>query len=153
MLRDQAHWLTLSGQSGAGKTHLARQIHRYWQKRAGWATIQGRAGAVCSLRESTFLSWRRFMERQRGGAFDELQDVRAMQFLVIDDIGAEHDPNGFARARLDELIDGRLGKWTVITTNLSLDEIHDKLDGRIASRMKRGGSRVIETTATDFNLR
>ena len=150
---DSGRWLALSGESGAGKTYLAKQIHRYWQDCAGWISIHGKAGLVRSLRDSKFLSWRRFMERQRAGGFEELQDVRALPFLVIDDIGAEHDPNGFAKARLDELIDGRLGKWTVITTNLSLAEIHEKLDGRIASRMKRGGSRFIETTAGDFWLR
>ena len=146
-------WLTLSGGCGAGKSHLARQTKRFWIEHAGWVRAEGKSGSYRRLRECRFISWRKFVQRQKAGEFRELVDLMDLPLLIVDDIGAEYDPTGFAKGRLDELLDARLGKWTFITTNLSLQEIGEQLDARIASRMKRGGSRFIKTTAPDYNLR
>lgn len=146
-------WLTLSGRSGVGKTHLARKLKEFWMTRSGFRKVSGRVGTILSRLDCRFVSWRRFIERQRAGGFTEIVELCELPFVIVDDIGAEYDPNGFARARLDELLDARLGKWTVITTNLRLSEIGEQLDTRISSRMLRGGSIFAETTATDYNLR
>src|SRR5438445_453088 len=61
-------------------------------------------------------------------------------------------PSGIGKARLCELLDARIGKWTCITSNLSLEAIAT-FDRRISSRMKRGESKVIEIRTYDFNQR
>ncbi len=38
---------------------------------------------------------------------------------------------------LDELLNARLGKWTVITSNLNIGQIAERLDVRISSRLMR----------------
>lgn len=151
--KEKSHWFCLLGSSGAGKTHLAKAIHRFWKRTAGWWILQGRAGEVQQLKDSKFISWRSFMDSQREGNFSEIETIVRLPFAIIDDFGAEHDPNGFAKSRLDRIADERLGKWTVFTSNLSLEQIANKIDPRISSRMLRGSSVVIQVDAPDFNIR
>jgi DNA replication protein DnaC len=83
-----------------------------------------------------------------------LLDMGSWPLLVIDDIGAERDQTGFASEKLNMLLGMRVGKWTVITSNLLLKAL-SKVDDRIASRMFRErGNLVIEIQATkDFGER
>lgn len=152
-LDETPHWLCLLGPSGAGKTHLSKRILDYWRKKAGWWTLRGRAGDVPQLKESRFISWRSFIDRQKAGEFSEIESLIRLPFAVVDDIGAEHDPNGFAKSRLDRVADERLGKWTVFTSNLLLNQIAKEIDPRISSRMIRGGNVVVEVAVTDYNVR
>jgi DNA replication protein DnaC len=152
-LDEDPHWLCLLGPSGAGKTHLSKSIIKYWREKAGWWSLEGRAGLVPQLKESRFISWRKFIDRQKAGEFSEIQSVVSLPFVVIDDFGAEHDPTGFAKSRLDRVADERLGKWTVFTSNLLLNQIAKEIDPRISSRMIRGQNIVIEVDVTDYNIR
>jgi DNA replication protein DnaC len=145
-------WLSMCGSSGAGKTHLSKKLLSLWRTRLGVEDAQGAIGTFTRLRESKFISWVKFLSRQRSGEFGELQELSAVPFLVIDDVGAEHDPSGFAKARLYELLDARLGKWTVITSNLSVAALAG-VDVRIASRLTRGGSVVLDLNVKDWGLR
>ena len=73
-------------------------------------------------------------------------------YLFLDDVGAERDTTGFASEQLCTLLGTREGKWTMITSNLSVAEFAS-LDTRIASRMFRGGSKAIEIDAKDYSTR
>jgi DNA replication protein DnaC len=151
-LKADPHWLCLFGKSGTGKTHLAKQLLAFWRRCGGWRNIEGKAGTIQSLGNSRLVSFPKFIERQKGGSYGEIDDIREFPFVVIDDLGAEHDPSGFAKSRAFDIAEGRLGKWTVFTSNLTLKQLAEH-DARIASRMLRGGSVRIELTCTDFNLR
>jgi len=74
-------------------------------------------------------------------------------FLVIDDLGSPRDINGYLADCYAKICEERLGKWTIITTNKPLGQIAEEIDARIASRMIRGGSKVVATNAGDWNLR
>lgn len=73
--------------------------------------------------------------------------------LVLDDVGAERDSTGFVSDKLSMLLGMRVGKWTVITSNLDLAGL-SKIDDRIASRIVREpGNSFIEMTTEDYGLR
>jgi hypothetical protein len=47
----------------------------------------------------------------------------------------------------------RVGHWTVVTANLPLADIGDRIDVRIASRMLRDDSQVVDVDVPDFSIR
>jgi DNA replication protein DnaC len=98
-----------------------------------------------------FSYWPDIADALRGGDYGRLNPLYSADFLAIDDLGAEYESD-FINSKLQQLLNKRLNKWTVITSNLSLDDFSHK-DERIASRLVRGGNKVIQIDATDYYLK
>lgn len=106
------------------------------------------------LRRGGFKSWGRVMDEMMNGDFSGIRDMREDWFLCLDDIGAEHTRNReLSTSKLYDILNARAGKFTVITANLTLEEVNRQMDARIASRLLRDGSVVVDVMAPDFNLR
>ena len=88
--------------------------------------------------------------RQEGYGY--INKASEVDILFLDDLGAEYKTD-YGLNALNEIFNRRLGKWTFITYNLSLQYIYNDFDGRIASRMMRGNNEIIQTDAIDYNLR
>lgn len=146
---DTPRWLSLVGTSGVGKTHLAKRITRFFSRYASYY-IETKTGATLS-RRGGFISFRRVANDLRSGDYSVVRDLCDDFFVCLDDIGSEHGTQ-FMTSKLDEIADARVGKWTVLTANLSLEKISE-METRIASRMLRGGSVVIDVDTIDFSLR
>lgn len=73
--------------------------------------------------------------------------------LVLDDIGAEQITD-WKRGTLYSLIDRRYREMrqTIITSNMTLDEMAERIDDRIASRIVEMGA-VIAMTGEDYRLK
>ena len=125
-------WLSLLGTSGAGKTMLAREVRR-----------------VCG---GKFVTWTRVTNMLREGEYRWFSDLMREHIVILDDIGSEH-ATPFVAAKLYEFLSERVGRWTVVTANLSLEQIGQRIDVRIASRMRRDDSQVVDVDVPDFNLR
>ena len=140
------HWLSLLGASGTGKTHSAKALWAEIKRRCTWNP------EWCAYTPS-LIYWPDFVDRLRAGeSYGTYNDMKRWPYLVLDDTGAERDPNGFSAEKLTTLLGCRGGRWTVITGNLSLPQV-EAMDVRIASRMHRDGARVVEVTAMDFAFR
>lgn len=124
--KKKPYWLTLAGNCGVGKTMLARGIVKAseivhaqtWR----WATAVNK-----------------YMRAGDYGIVDHLCDLR---LLLIDDVGSEH-MSDYTNKELLRVLENRLDKWTIITTNKTMDEISDTVDMRISSRLKRGRNVVV----------
>lgn len=127
----------LHGLHGIGKTHLAVSIlrskleaHKLPQerqvKRAGFVTVPN---LLLEIRDS----FKDGAERSEKEIVDYYSEV---PFLILDDLGSEKSTE-FSITTLYIIIDRRDSNMmdTVITTNLSLQEIEYKLSARIASRL------------------
>ena len=101
---------------------------------------------------SIFVSWYKMANTLREGGYRIFDDLKNCDLLAIDDLGAGHDTD-FTINKLYELLNERLGKWTIITCNLYLDEIGKQMDTRISSRFIRSGSVVVNMETEDYNLR
>lgn len=145
-------WLVMLGTSGAGKTHLAREIWRWFKASPHFATRVSDDEEI--IYPGQFASWRNVADGILSGNYARMNELCREKFVVLDDIGAEYqDRAGIVKSKLDRLIDARLGKWTLITCNHTLQQIAERMDTRIASRMIRGGSVVVEVDVPDFNAR
>ena len=146
--------LTLCGPSGTGKTMLAKLIWERVGEYGGlaWKHLGDGRFYRPENRSCSWWDWRVISDEMKGGQYGAFEDATRDWFVVLDDIGADYDPNKFAASKLDKLLRSRRG-WTVITANLYLPGIAESLDTRIASWMIRDGNKVVEVRTKDFSLR
>ena len=120
-------WLLLMGGFGCGKTHLAASI----------------ANEVVSLGVKTLfltvpdlLDWLRFTFSSDETTYEErFEEIRTIHFLVLDDLGTQNTTD-WAREKLFQIINYRyIHKLpSVITTNLDLTQIDDRISSRLQDR-------------------
>ena len=127
-------WLSLLGRSGTGKTLLAHTIRQSLSV----------SGLSCQ-----FWKWTSIVTLLREGHYDLKQQLARAPVLIVDDLFAGQSSD-FTQAYADELADHRLGKWTLFTSNETLEQIGDR-NNRVRSRMQRDRGTVVEILNTpDF---
>lgn len=117
------------GETGLGKTHLSLAVAGEVLKK-GFGVVYGSAQNLFSE-----------VEREHFGRADNTDGTTekmllACDLLILDDLGAEFITT-FTNALLYNVINTRLllSKPTIISTNLSLDQIESRYSRRIASRI------------------
>lgn len=138
-------FLVLTGKSGIGKTHIADQC---WDRKKArvWRSSQ-RSSYI-----PHFISWPSFVGTDSAKDQGFIGDLRYWSLLVLDDIGSEQDSWGHSKDLLCRILSLRARRWTIITSNLSVDE-WAKLDSRIADRLIRDSAIVCESKAGSYSRR
>lgn len=142
----------LTGRFGTGKTHLAMAILNQLNEHTDMRLL--------------FVSTDVLMRKVRTSMGDKespFQEDRIVYLLskadvlVLDDIGAEvgsvdrqSEATDFVIRIINGVLSGRSNKPTIITTNLTGNELKDTYDGRIIDRMLRGVKQknIIQFTKT-----
>lgn len=106
------------------------------------------------LRRGGFKPWATVMQDVLDGDYSGIRDMKQDWFLCLDDIGAEYGRNReLSVSKLYDILSSREHRFTVITANLTLEDVNTTMDARIASRLLRNGSVVVDVDAPDFNLK
>lgn len=118
--------LLFMGEPGLGKTHLSLAIVSAVSDK-GYSVVYGPAGKLFSEVEKEHFSY--------NGDTEKLDSLLSADLLVIDDLGTEF-LSAFTSSLFYNIVNTRLleGKPTIISTNLSIDELEKKYSNRIASR-------------------
>lgn len=121
--------LLLIGPTGLGKTHLSTAIARTVLER-GYDVVYETIGNVISDFEYDKFRSGYGESTQRGERY------LACELLILDDLGTEQT-NSFVLSTLYHLFNTRLnhGKQTVINTNLTGEELWERYNDRITSRL------------------
>jgi DNA replication protein DnaC len=121
--------LLFIGGVGSGKTHMAVAILRAVIERG----FTGRYCNVVDLLDDLRASYQPNAPQSGQEIIDAIVDV---DLLVLDDLGAEA-PTGWVHDRLYQIVNRRYEEShpTIITTNLSLDELGEQVGQRITSRL------------------
>ena len=140
--------VVLFGPQGRGKTtYAAATIRRFLPMRPKWVDWPRLVADVAD-------SWK---DGGEGRVLDPL--IRA-SFLVIDDFGkevagpADSTAAGWQKRVAFEIINGRYSRVlpTLITTELTSDEMGDRLDPAITSRLLGDGRWIDLSSAPDYRL-
>ena len=118
-------WLLLQGGYGSGKTHLAAAVANF---------VVGMGVPTLFLTVPDLLDALRFAYGSEDTTFEErFEQIRSAKLLVLDDFGTQN-ATGWAQEKLFQIINYRyINKLaTVVTTNLSLDEIEPRIRSRLS---------------------
>ena len=139
------------GSTGTGKTSWACKIMSHYFRKITFNTGLEKEGLFIFL--PSFLEDIRNSYSDKDPDFEQiLEMVNNCKLLIIDDIGAERVTEWVAE-RMVSIINRRSsnGLCTIYTSNLSPDQLKEKLGDRIASRVF-GGSQIIEIKGGDRRL-
>lgn len=116
----------MRGGTGLGKTHLSLSIAKIVIAK-GYSVIYGSAPDLLRMAEQEQFG------KKTGNTLDRLCEV---DLLVFDDLGAEFETK-FTVSAVYNIINNRInsGKPTIVSTNLSYNEMQTKYGDRILSRL------------------
>lgn len=140
--------LFLSGSTGLGKTFLSACIARTVSEN-GFSVVYDTAGEVFARFEA------RKFSRDEESAREARDDTRRYlncDLLILDDLGSELT-TPFVQSALYQLVNSRLTaeKRTVISSNLTMDDVRLRYTPQIASRLE-GEFRVLPFFGEDIRL-
>lgn len=140
--------LFFSGGTGLGKTFLSACIAQEVSK-AGHSVVYDTAINIFSAFETRKFS--RELEQERE-ARDDTKRYLNCDLLILDDLGSEMTTQ-MVQASLYELVNSRLvtGKRTIISSNLSMEDVRARYTPQIASRLE-GEYRELTFYGDDIRL-
>jgi hypothetical protein len=153
------YWLTLSGEPGCGKTLISTATFRQAAKSCEAATANHpqQTGVYSERRRRPGTRWideTRFAQLFLDDKQYDLPEHLAIEWLVCyDDLGSKRDAKDLIGDALYRLTNQRLGKWTLWSTNFSMEEIAKRIDPRVSSRLIRDNNRLVTITAGDYAKR
>lgn len=157
--RGERPWLVLLGPVGTGKTHLAVALAKWYddQHEVVVADTRYKAAHIEFWTVPEFFqAMRTFEKEEKTSPF-----IRALEadLLVLDDLGAENSSPDERHGRwmlaiLHEMLDFRYRhkKPTIITTNLTPQELSSRYGDRLLSRMAEMGF-CVAIQAEDYRQR
>ena len=118
-------WLFLQGSAGCGKTHLAVAAANF---------AVGMGVPTLFLTVPDLLDTLRYAYDSEDTTFEKrFEEIRNAQLLVLDDFGTQN-ATGWAQEKLFQIVNYRyINKLpTIVTSNLALDEIEERIRSRLA---------------------
>jgi DNA replication protein DnaC len=159
---DEGRGLYLQGKAGRGKSFIASAIlcasitaqlraNIPQEKIAKHLHFVGANELICEIRSS--FGSAHHASRDAKTDIDIIDQYSNYDVLVLDDLGV-NKPTEFVIQVFDMIVDFRYksrGRKTIITSNLTLNELAEKYDDRIASRIA-GMCEVLEVVGEDRRM-
>lgn len=103
------------------------------------------------LPEVVMVNWPMMVNSLKQGNWDRIDDLMRVELLVLDDVGAEHDPSKVGQEKLYLLLERREHRWTVLTSNVYPVAWPERFERRIASRLLRNFEHIDLSEVPDYN--
>ncbi len=137
----EPYWLTILGPSGIGKTLALKQAFKMLSRNEHLWEIETATGSrmpQCAhiVPGEDLTDWR------------APKDYGAYDLIYVEDIGSgggvDKGAGAVTASRVTELLQYRTGRWTMLDGNMTRGAVAERLDSRVASRLKRDGSILLE---------
>jgi len=99
----------------------------------------------------SFAHWPKIVDNFKLDEWAIIEDFEEASLLILDDIGAEHDPSKIGAEKLYILLNQREWKWNIVTTNVVPGQWGEKFDRRIASRLFRNAEHIDLSRVPDYS--
>lgn len=126
--------LVLAGVSGTGKSHAAKCACNFLQAANMWALDHEFYDHPLDV---ALYRWPEVADGFKNGDFSILEDLFSLDAIILDDVGAEHDPSSLATDKLCQVFTRRETKFTLLTTNILPEHWAQRFDARVADRLLR----------------
>lgn len=150
---DKPRNLLLIGNYGTGKSHLAVSAAKEVMHKKYMSALFISTPKLLTKLRSTY---NRNSYESEGNIINQLSSV---SLLVLDDIGSEQskpsndiNEQSWATSKIFEIIDNRIGRHTIFTTNYDVNELQQRLGGRNFSRMMEN-THVVKMFGEDYRLK
>ncbi|MCQ9288756.1 ATP-binding protein [Staphylococcus gallinarum] len=141
---DNKQSLLLQGSFGTGKSHLSMSIVKT-VKEKGYSVLYMNVPQLISTIKGTYNKDSNLTEQELN------QVISDVDLMVFDDFGI--NMNEFATSKMFELIESRVGKHNIYTTNLNAQELSKNKDAqRIFSRMM-SNTTLVKMDGEDYRMR
>lgn len=143
--------LLLYGNNGTGKTRVSRAICRWVDERShNMPLMETNDGQ--RVVESAFSFWPETVDLWKDRKDWNIDYLIDADLLVIDDIGAEHDPSKIGTEKLFRILERREKKWTIVTTNVIPTAWEERFERRVADRLFRNFTHVDLTQVPSYSI-
>ncbi len=148
--------LILHGPNGCGKTMISKKINRIFRNnrmKIGPYHCEGDSENEPSTKivESRFIHWPTAIDGIKQEQWMIFEQAITEYLVILDDIGAEHDPSGIGLEKLYLILNRRERMHTILTTNFPPEMWEAKFERRIASRLFRNTTHIDLSDVPDFN--
>lgn len=133
------HFLTLSGEVGTGKTHLAMAIAWNWLEQGKGPCCYWRVSALLTFLKTGFNSYHD--EKEQSETWKEINFMTKCPLLVLDDIGAQAQTD-WSWEQIDSIIDARYTASLPLVATMNIGG--KDLPQRIYDRLREGQVFILE---------
>lgn len=144
----------IHGDNGTGKSRLSRKV-AIWARaialRLPLVIDQLSAQGNSMVPSVHFASWPEIVDGFKKDEWQVLEDMQAATMLIVDDVGAEHDPSRIGVEKMYVLLNRREFRWNIFSTNVAPEAWTQKFERRIASRFYRNATHIDLSAVPDFS--
>lgn len=147
--------IVIFGENGSGKSHIAKAVCQWANavKMRIPLVIDHSENGTVSTASARFVNWAEVVDGFKPPRCDYqiIEDLQNCTMLVIDDLGAEHDPSQIGVEKLYVTLNRREFNWNIITTNVLPAQWKEKFERRVSSRLFRNAQHIDLSQVPDYN--
>lgn len=143
--------VVIFGANGAGKSHTSKAVFRWAKAIAQKLPIVKNGENEFGPPAPMFAHWPKIVDKFKEGEWAIIDDFMETALLVLDDIGAVHDPSTVGAEKLYILLSHREKRWNIVTTNVAPGEWPEKFERHIASRLFRNAQHIDLSQVPDYS--
>ena len=140
----------VSGNNGCAKTRCARAIRKWIDDRAIDLPLVDCESGLRTI-DCLMVNWAERVGLMKQGHWD-IDDMTDATVLILDDIGAEHDPSRAGVEKLYLVLENREKRHTWITTNLPPAQWEGRFDRRVADRLFRNSLHIDMSKCPSYSV-